>query len=391
MDNDDALENNQSEQEKESPQEDIPLWLQGIEDLEGIEDTNPVETSANAKDAWVKEISEELNETSDSLFDDDEKQLAQSQLPEWLREASEEESKPSTQKDSSEIEKTEPPIEVDPNLKVSESETVDQGFVELASPHLSTDQEIDETASQEEPAEDEFIEIPTLVTESPQDQEAHQQIDNGDELPQWLQEMISEPVENTDEDTEVGIAGNELDDLTTMYPERIEEVVSQQIEDSDREIPQTVIDTSEPEGDQEVLEKIDEITQEDETKPVDLQPVLEETPKHEVEQAEIERTLSDEQDHPLDFAKYQFDQGNIEQALEIFASLKDRPDNLQYLDKMEQILIEEVNHSAKDATDAWELLGDIALQNNKPDKAFMAFKQAIQLLLKSKEDKHGTD
>ena len=390
MDNDDNLNNMPSEQDENTPKDDIPLWLQGLEDLEGVEDTNPIEMTESVKDEWVKELPEELQDISRDLVN--EERTPQSELPEWLREASEDEPLAHTESPPEEAESLEAPIPIYSEADMSESAEDGQDLVELESSQISIEHEINEIIPPDLPIDHEFIEIPTHDEEEPQDQETYKDIENGDELPQWLQEMIAEPAESDAERADIGAeALSESDALATIQPPSIEEELSQEIEDHFEETPASEVELTEQEAELTVIELSDEITNEEETKPVEIQPILEDKPDDQVDEDYTEVAETVEQVQSLEFAKTQFEQGNIEKAIEIIAALEVGPDYMQYLDEMERTLIDEVNSTAKDNSDAWEFLGDIALLKKKPEEAFDAYKQAIQLLVAEKKDTDGTD
>jgi tetratricopeptide (TPR) repeat protein len=392
VDNDDALEKNQSNQENKPSKEDVPLWLQGLEDLEKIEDTTPLEKPESAKDAWVKEMPEELDDAGKSLMSDEESQLAQSGLPEWLREASEEEPTPLSTKDSSEDIEADAPIQDDTIREESEPQQVGEGFIELESPHLAPDQDIEGPSKPEISPDDEFVEIPMGEMKNQQDQEVYHEIEDNEDLPEWLKEMISEPEESAIEDAEVEMARSAIDDSTAQPAENFDLEIPQETEDRVDEALQTGIGTPELETEAEdEIEKLSEFTPDEETKPIEVQPALQDAADEDSVEAFIEPTEAVEEALTLEYAKYQFEQGNLKQAIEVIASIKDEPNNFEYLDEMEKILLEETKSSAKDYLDAWELLGDISLLKNKPDEAFKAYKEAIQLLLNSEKEKDETD
>jgi tetratricopeptide (TPR) repeat protein len=204
--------------------------------------------------------------------------------------------------------------------------------------------------------------------------------------------MIAEPAESDAERADIGAeAQSESDALSTIQPASIEEEVPQEIEDHIEETPASEVELTEQEAELRVNELSGEITNEEETKPVEIQPILEDKPDDQVDEDYTEVAETVEQVQSLEFAKTQFEQGNIEKAIEIIAALEVGPDNMQYLDEMERTLIDEVNSTAKDNADAWEFLGDIALLKKKPEEAFDAYKQAIQLLVAEKKDTDGTD
>ena len=90
----------------------------------------------------------------------------------------------------------------------------------------------------------------------------------------------------------------------------------------------------------------------------------------------------------LRFAKYLLDQGDFDRAKEIF---KPYIENNQFLEDIEAWLIEVSNNGAKMHSGTWELIGDIAMAQNHPSRAFEAYKQAITVLLSTKKETNETD
>jgi len=90
----------------------------------------------------------------------------------------------------------------------------------------------------------------------------------------------------------------------------------------------------------------------------------------------------------LRFAKYLLDQGDFDRAKEIF---KPYIENNQFLEDIEAWLVEASNNGAKKHSGTWELIGDIAMVQNQPSRAFEAYKQAITVLLSTKKETNETD
>lgn len=90
----------------------------------------------------------------------------------------------------------------------------------------------------------------------------------------------------------------------------------------------------------------------------------------------------------LRFAKYLLDQGDFDRAKEIF---KPYIENNEFIEDIEAWLIEASNNGAKKHSGTWELIGDIAMVQNQPSRAFEAYKQAITVLLSTKKETNETD
>ncbi|MBW6475155.1 MAG: hypothetical protein K0B14_18655, partial [Anaerolineaceae bacterium] len=202
--NDDALKN-QEDANAESPREDVPLWLQGIE--EPLDDeTKPINATKDQTGNWIREI-EDIN--SESLDED------APDLPE-----------------DSDLDKAEFETEVNVNAfeELSQLEHIEDvsGKGETKADEIAGDQEDSEITEEfvvdslidqppyddidsdmEELATDEgFVDISQLGLDQ-QTGDAVEYIDDeslreGD-LPEWLQEMIAESEQETGEEGDIDI------------------------------------------------------------------------------------------------------------------------------------------------------------------------------------------
>ncbi|MFN2302833.1 MAG: hypothetical protein ACK2TV_03790, partial [Anaerolineales bacterium] len=257
---------------------------------------------------------------------------------------------------------------------------------------LPVEQDINEETSVEALPEEEFIEISSMDIDQSQE-EAHHIINKDDEieeLPEWLQEMISEPMQIEEEAIEDASTESEIKESESSSIKADYEELKNEVEESE-EPSETLIEITEISTNETESEEIAEMIPEEETKPIEILPGDEETIEGQSEDAVPEVVEPIKQSHPLEFAKFQLDQGNIDQALEIFVSLKDRPDYQQYLSDIKDSLQDAISGKAKDHSAAWELVGDIAVLENNLDEAYDAYLQSIQLLLTSQKDKNETD
>ncbi len=196
-------ENNQNtngpqKSEDKKHKEVIPLWLQGLKKHED-EDTSPVQVEESSVTNWVSELSEEPQDKpkaqSDQPNEIEESTKAAEKFPDWLSELSEiDPGKPSilgkedqgpasdqaeALKDS-DIQKEEPE---DVEIKNIPPEEIPELTDEALSRFPADEDENALTDSEE-------VEITEIM-----DENFSGEISQDEELPPWLQEMISEPEE----------------------------------------------------------------------------------------------------------------------------------------------------------------------------------------------------
>lgn len=200
--------NNEPDEENGSyatePQnEEIPLWLQGLEETgEGEQDT--LDQKEQREGESLSEIIEEPGEQFPPL-DFDQLKDENKDLPEWLNEFSHEEpevqDQPSNQ-DFHEIELGSDDKAVLPEEIIEEGEEEDNGFIEIEMPLEPGDKATGDLTSEkiQESKVDEF-ELETQDKNIPptdfdlESLSVDKELTQNEELPSWLQEIIDEPTE----------------------------------------------------------------------------------------------------------------------------------------------------------------------------------------------------
>lgn len=372
-----------------TPNDDIPFWLQGLEYPEE-EDTQPIEIEEEYDNAWVKEIAENSPASEDAPKNLEAEQGSDDLLPGWLSQLSE-------------VDQTTPAamgvheenLEVKSSEILSEEETSGEG-------EMAEEIEITQLSSEEVPetlddslevtsSEAGFIDISEFGLAEFPDHEQHilDEENSGDEeLPQWLQEMIAEPPEPGSEEIEpASIDIEEQLDESTEPVDITEEIDVSGDEGDEPEQPEESVIFEDYQDQSPPVETPASVIEEDHT------PVF--TPLEnsfgqdaQEEEQEPDQTRSVGLPKTVQYAKFLLDQGDVKPAVKIF---KTHIEQSEHLDAIKTWLIEATKDRGGANSDVWELIGDIAVQQNNPNQAFEAYMQAIAELLPTNEDVNETD
>jgi hypothetical protein len=401
MDNFDENKNNPNEKPEAEPEE-IPYWLQGFDD-DVQEKTTPIESDANDDGMGINEsdnaptdedIEPDLEDPDESSYpltdildeleaaDSDESEL-EIEIEELSGEASTIENEPTDALDDREITDE---IEIDTTLGEAEAELIEPDPDELPSPEGFVDiSDLD------------LPEPPQLENDIIFDVEAKE-----GELPEWLQEMISEPEEIEIEDTEMTQGSEEEDDdedeeeeikkpIDALEINWEKEHLRDEITEGDLAREEDIIEMDVTEIDQD-LDAVMAISDED-TTPVstlrteEFLPEDEEPGPTETEggEREIEVSVISEVDDPLDELKSYLNQGEIQQALKIINNLDEQTTDIQ---EITPLLLEAAEIHTQENSEVWETIGDLALKHDKPQDALIAYAKAIKILTEGREVNH---
>jgi hypothetical protein len=451
MDNHEEKENalnKRPDSESESQNEDIPLWLQGME--ESVPDeTKPIGSKQDQSGSWIREI----DENTPVSASEDEPDPIQSDDPtdhEYETEidlSSFDDTQTDHQEDSIQVKEdfdaiddlesteeieiqavSENPIldEMEPDIDALSS--VD-GFVDISEvgmieQHVEATDDLDDeplregdlpewlqemiAESEQEPVEHEpvFSEDSVIIHE-PQDDDlinVEEKTPGEDIIPQDEVDSfdgISEP--DTSFDYDITIAE---DDTAPIAPstDELQAVLS------DEELPGTeddfMINDEEPafedsppadeDGltdlesmpvEEEPIAEVDELSDEGLVSADVIESAAEPTVDDDSTAEEEEDLLADEkptsvETNAFDRAKQFIDQGQIEPALPIINDMVEGGDQLEQL----EVLLSELAENESSAnSEVLEALGDVALKQNKPQDALLAYAKAIKLLLESEE------
>jgi rubrerythrin len=222
-----------------------------------------------------------------------------------------------------------------------------------------------------------------------------------EELPDWLQEMITEPsepgseisqphleermeedeeyIDQMDITQETDISefaeGTEVSEVEeTAEIADVEEIA--EINDLDLSPSPGIINFLDP-GEDEINSTFNEENiyspWEDNSQPSkDDEFMFEKSPAS--EDNDLPKTLL--------FGKYLLDQKDIDPAIEIFTNYISQS---KHLSEIQVWLSETTENEIESKSSVWELIGDIALIKAEPDKALTAYTQAINSLLRAKE------
>jgi len=471
---DNALNNN-DKSDAQSPNEEIPLWLQGIDEPENDE-TKPIEASNNPASTWVHEIedqnlgpdkediadlaetvdpsdieyeteidldgfdeSKQLNNQEESLTDPfsqssdeqenteeielhestedsdqeeiesdldeiasvegfvdisevgliaqpentedilDEDDLRQGELPEWLQEMiAESEEEPEEITPTPIIESEEEPVEV---LHATGGELEINEIVQETSQDFSPLQEepLDETFPQDE-------EVPSTgsAEELNFEQEYDLTIAEGDTTPVLLP---SEDLHLSISDKELAIndefsSGKDDEFFEAYLPnDQEEELVTELLSEENEPVDQALIAIDDKSVAKDDLSQEGKTTAEQVIKPTQDITVEEDSFTNEQEIASEISSAPDDSD-PFQRAEQLLIQGQMSAALPI---IKNMVENSDRLDQLEGLLKEKSDIESLENSETLEVLGDIALKQNKSEDAFQAYTKALKYLLESKE------
>lgn len=198
---DDTYKNddNQDQPEEHHPQDDVPLWLQGLQEPESEEDEKPESKSKSrteGSDSWIKEIDQTSDENDDLAQLSDIHPIEDDDLPEWLKELTESELE-NSQIQAQVIEEFEEPQDITPEATSGADEITPNETAELET-HGQIEDRLIEDNLEEGPTDQGFIEISDFEIDKPGEidypvQIQEEYINKDKELPQWLKEMIAEP------------------------------------------------------------------------------------------------------------------------------------------------------------------------------------------------------
>ncbi len=218
----------------------------------------------------------------------------------------------------------------------------------------------------------------------------------GGELPEWLQEMISETDQEPDlpkETLDASSKSNFYDQIDELDPVFLAEEASQVA--SYQTIDEPAFDDEILEPDDFDLEHALSIAKED-TTPVFLSATEEELslPVEEIiafEDSEVlpappkEELVTASDEDQLYQVKHYLDQDQIADALPIAQALIEKSVHLEQLETW----FSEYSEIHPKSNESMEIIGDIGLKQNKPDIALKAYTKTLKLLLESHEDKNG--
>jgi hypothetical protein len=418
MDNDEMKNGmeNKSKPESKTPNEEIPLWLQGLAD-DAQEDTQPVVSSDDVKDSWVPEIPEMQTGLDD---------ITEPEHPEPIETVIE------AAPESSEISHIDRIIDEDPFTESPEVFSLQDDDEGQTIPDFATQGDMSVTPEdrdntdefskdvfteerlnhkmvspiEESPSSEGFVDISNLDLSSEQGEiELDEDALREGELPEWLQEMITESDE---------VISDEVEQVTLDEPEMSsepEEVISDLAQKVTLEEPEL---SSEAEDktlasirpEEEVVEAYateDELIEipepepepdfgsaafwvvEEETSPLAITTDAPEEPiKTELIQEEETVQLVDDEDG-LAHIKHHIEQGDINQALPLINNLVEQS---SHLDTIQTWMTDAAESQDAPKSAIWEVLGDIALKQQQPDVALDAYAKAIRNLL---QDNRGID
>lgn len=385
MNNKKGHENNeQPDSEDKSPLEDIPLWLQGLE--ENDPDVPVTSQSENTlDDNWFSEESQETKKNQVPINHLDEQDDSGFDIPDWLNDLSNEVTGPSESLDTESEEK-----EIEENTVVNHLDEFSKKSTDLG----STDEDFVEIPG------DNFEDTTGLIDHFPEEE-----INEDGELPDWLQEMINEPVETQEENRNaVNIPLNtSVDEPTEPIEIRevpmendFEEPAVTEIEETEQfmdiEHPEKIEETEDIE-EAEVVSERDQENQKPAPIPEKSNQVEEEVVSTELEFSEPiidqPKILEPEPVQPtkvpktLRFAKKLLGQGDHNEALDIINTYINRG---VFLNEIQLWLGDIVKDDKSSHDEVWESIGDIALKQDKPDEAFDAYTNAIKSLFKRHEE-----
>ncbi len=381
MDNNEEKRSNLNPDEK-SAENDIPLWLQGLEDP-NKSDIEPTESSEKKEDSWIKEVENPPTNIdglpSDQYIDDDQEFEIQKQSSETSQDIN----------NTNEVNTN----TMDYQFKNSEEQISNEGFIDFSDSNLGGNMEFGPSNPDD-----------NLLSE--------------DELPQWLMDMIDEPNgDDVPDEIEDPMEQLEETDATMKDFEKIDEP-SENLEFSESppaseslEITQE-IPVSEYMDDEETVSflvneiETEDINQNSEeiSKPQDEEfygavltniedqtwveePFIEKSipETSEITTDENLEPLIDEMPKTLKFAKKLIDSGEFESALDIIQSHLEKT---SYLEDVEKWLSTYFDEHEEVSYERLEVLGDALRKRGKLIRAFSAYTQAVEVFLSNKPENY---
>jgi hypothetical protein len=368
MNNSDENKHNINDNSEGEPEE-IPYWLQGFE--ESIPDeTTPIESDTKETETWIKE----------SAISPSEEDIPPDSVLEEVEMEDEEGSKNETSFEN-EITGAEDDDEVTDEIEI-DAIPAD----EIAEP---VEPEPDELPSPEG-----FVDISDLDLPEPPHQEDEDILGveaKQGQLPEWLQEMISEPDTSEIIETELAQLPDEEpvqdsvdekdmnwekehleDEIVEDESTPLEDIVEMEIIEIDQELEAGLTIADEDTTPISTIKEED--ISSDKAEPEFIELETDET------QSEPLETIVDK--YPLDDLKYYLDQKNIQKALEIINELDDETTDFG---EIAHLLITAAENDAQNKCDLLEAVGDIAMKQEKPLEALEAYTKAIGILLANDE------
>ncbi|HQA29178.1 MAG TPA: hypothetical protein PLA02_08200 [Brevefilum fermentans] len=427
----------------------IPLWLQGIDDLDENE-TKPTKLSEEQASPWIREIDADYSEQDG----EGEAELSEPAQPISAKADSEADGTPIDEgrDDAPFIEESghSPVDEEDASDDIEDWEITEEiAVIELSEEldDVSIDTDFDETTLEEG-----FVDISEVGLSKTQNDQAEISGDEPlreGELPEWLQEMIAEAeIESEQPETETALMSevepfpnadisdsiNSEEDLVSEIIAPDEEIPSFDFEthDSDFDLDYALaiakedtapvvlpadeeitdmasgIDEAFPVEDNEI--EIDEVTSE-QADEIELSLVEEEVEENQAidestplfkDMARTETMLDQNEDlkeilldevplgtdaDQLSWIEQQLDQGQIDEALPIIQDLVEKSSHLEKL----EVWLKEYSEQQPGSNKVMELIGDIALKRGEPEAAIKAYAKSLRLLLNNQEGSHGLD
>lgn len=408
MDNDkDKLE--KPNDDEIDPQEDSSTI--DAEKESGNEENLPGGPENEVTNHWVKEIPEDPEMDEERIVESlDNISVNKGDLPDWINELS-----PADQGI----------YESDEDIHVYK-ENLES--IQLDAQDLSTDEEKvleedhDEKIRADEPrsSDEGFVEISEYDIEAFEEPEKeprslHNAVEEQEELPDWLEDMISEEQQHAAEGEEKSFDEQFFlsDEPTKPVPiieeivpetyqeEMIEEIPSVEnrildeinFEETESQMEESIhiveFDVESEEESQEVNEDFSiQIDQEmteipDEEAPAQVIDEIEDY--EEIQEPDVDWEIYDQQPveipKTLRFAKYLLDQGKIEQADQIFQTYITKADHLE---EIKGWVTDAISDDDISQSKLWEILGDIAVKQSEHTEALSAYTRSISTLLKNK-------
>lgn len=369
--------------ENEFEQEDIPLWLQGIEEVED-EGVTP-DIDKDAPDQWIKEIPEALEEDIPELDSSEDLIQHGEVLPDWIEEEplkSSEVSYDPNSKDVQEYEINASGIEQEA-IEPQERETPETGILEDMD---SGDQmNMVQDDNELEPNEEEFFDISEADIQD--EKQPVQDISSSDEeeLPSWLQEMITEQPEK--EALEQKLEGEDSEAVLEDLPVN-EEVRDEPIEqDLPQEIKHDLSEAQLDDADMPTPHPSD-LMAEDNTKPVFIQSEDEFQPEMPEFEEGNDQDLPDVLPKALNDARMQLEDGDYSGAVEAINACQEKS---QYHDEIRSWFLSAAESDTSKTGDIWEAVGDLESSEDNPKQALDAYTKAIRSLLNNEKDFNEVD
>jgi hypothetical protein len=378
QDDDENMNNPGSPGENGPSNDDIPLWLQGLDDKEP-DDTKPIslEEDSGSED-WIhtSDDSHADSEPEPELDSDFELNHEEGVSPD---DTDQDVAEPDDDWDLDEALLSE---QVAAEDKFEEGFSPDQDYEDMGVvfPSGEDSSEPDEASNDEFSSPEGFLDISELPSSAtPEGDETffeNEPIRHG-ELPEWLQDMINEPDDLQPEFD--AMDEPEVPDLMDTPTEISAEAMVLDIEPDAAEPSQDEALSNDKNTDEE-SELVDAISMVDEeTNPVPIsvteehEPVLidDEEPKF------SDMNMQEESEVVLTQIQQHLDQEEIDAALPLINSMIE---SIPDLEELEHLLTSTAKKDTSIRSQVFEALGDVALKQNRPEEALQAYAKAIKHL-----------